>query len=77
VVLVGETDWLPEVVVSDVQETGEVAWQELALVLDQLSMVELPAVIASCNDDNVTDGGIFTVTIELLVIPPLPIQVIM
>ena len=68
-VLVGKTDWLPELAVSDVQVAGEAAWQEVALVLDQVRVDELPAVIDSGEADIVTVGGTFTVTGELLVLP--------
>ena len=54
---VGETDWLPEVAVDDVQPLGEAAVHEVAFVLDQVNLDELPAVIEAGDTDNVTVGA--------------------
>jgi hypothetical protein len=43
--LVGETDWLPDVLVDDVQFAGEVALQAVALLLDQDKLLLEPVVI--------------------------------
>ena len=68
-VIVGNTTLLPEVAVEDVQSAGETAWQEAALVLDHVSVAELPTVTEVGDTDKATVGGIFTVTGELLIFP--------
>ena len=72
-VLVGDTLCVPLVLLVPVQPP--LAVQLVALLLDQVSVLDWPEVIVVGLAARVTAGGGTTVTVaDLLALPPLPVQ---